>query len=311
MIRISVPATSANIGAGFDTLGIALALPAFFNVEPADTTSISGCPVEFQTEDNLFLRSMRKANEILGYKNRPIRLHIESAIPVARGLGSSAALTVGGVLAAMRRGGAGTSEPLSADEKALALRIATLIEGHPDNAAPALMGGFCASMIHAGADSAMPDVVPAVHVGASPVAESWTFHALIPPFELSTALARAALPASVSLHDAVFNISHAVMTALAFARGDASLLAGSVQDLLHQPYRKSLIPGYDAAMDACRQGGADAVWLSGAGPTIMAVAADQEQSGKLSASLDEFCRVQGWKHLALKPDNRGAEVHDA
>lgn len=310
MIRISVPATSANIGAGFDTLGIALALPASFAVEPADTTSIIGCPSEFQTEDNLFLCSMRKANEILGYENRPIRLHIESAIPVARGLGSSAALTVGGVLAAMRRGGARSAAPLSADEKTLALRIATLVEGHPDNAAPALMGGFCASMIRSDADNAMPDV-PEVHVSASPVAESWTFHALIPPFELSTALARAALPVSVSLHDAVFNISHAVMTALAFARGDARLLAGSVQDLLHQPYRKNLIPGYDAAMDACRQGGADAVWLSGAGPTIMAVAADLEQSGKLSVSLVDFCRVQGWKHLALKPDNRGAEVNDA
>lgn len=307
MIRISVPATSANIGAGFDTLGIALLLPASFNVEPADTTSISGCPTEFQTEDNLFLRSMRKANEILGYEHQPIRLHIESSIPVARGLGSSAALTVGGVLAAMRRGGSRAAEPVSAEEKTTALRIATLIEGHPDNAAPALMGGFCASMIHAGADDAASDV-PAVHVSVSPVSESWTFHALIPSFELSTAQARAALPASVSLHDAVFNISHAVMTALAFARGDANLLAGSILDLLHQPYRKNLIPGYDAAMDACKQGGADAVWLSGAGPTIMSVAADLRQSEQLSVSLDDFCRVHGWKHLALKPDNRGAEV---
>lgn len=303
MIRISVPATSANIGAGFDTMGIALSLSAVFSIEPAESTIISGCPLEFQTAENLFLRSMRKADEILGYPDRPVRLHIESAIPVARGLGSSAALTVGGVLAAMRLADTANIAPLTPHEKEIALRIATLIEGHPDNAAPALMGGFCASMIRSDTDTIIPDVL----VSASPVANTWTFHALIPPFELSTTLARAALPVSVSLHDAVYNISHAVMTTLAFARSDVRLLAGSVQDLLHQPYRKSLIPGYDAAIDACR-GAADAVWLSGAGPTIMAISAYQEKSKQLSDHLEAFCQAQGWKHMVLAPNNHGAEV---
>jgi homoserine kinase len=129
----------------------------------------------------------------------------------------------------------------------------------------------------------------------------------VPPFELPTREARAALPAAIDRRDAVFNVGRAALVALAFEKGDAALLGAACDDRLHQPYRKALIPGYDEVMDAARREGA-AAWLSGAGPTLMALTSGAESAEKLAAALAPILseRPEGpWRHLRLFPENLG------
>ena len=253
-----VPASSANLGPGFDSFALALPLLAEYEVRPARAWTVaiegdgSGVPTD---EENLFVvgarATARAAQENLG----PYHVVQRSAIPIARGLGSSAAAIVGGVVAA----NALLGDPL--DRRSL-LRIATEVEGHADNVAAALYGALTV---------ALPgDDGPVAARIAFP--SGWRICLLIPREPLPTEKARAVLSATVSRADAVFNLAHAAALLAAVLRSDGALLSIAMADRLHQAARAHLVIGLDEIIAAARGAGAFGAALSGAGPAVLAVA---------------------------------------
>ncbi len=264
MPLISVPASTANLGAGFDCLALALELRN--HIEVTDTGTGRGLELTVEGEGaasvprderNLIVRSMERVFEAVGRRPRGrLRLHAVNGIPLGSGMGSSAATIVGGLAAAnaLVQGGL---------DRAALLRLAYAIEGHPDNVAAAVYGGLVLVSADGDVLQAQAVPVPAMRVVIA-----------LPDMRLSTAEARAALPAQVPLADAVYNVGHALFTVQALAQDDAALLGWAMADRLHQPYRQKLIPGFAAVEAAARQAGAVAVALSGAGPSLVAFASD-------------------------------------
>ena len=256
MLRVRVPATTANLGAGFDCLGLALSLFNEVDAEAADGLDIrveGEGATELPTDaTNLVWRAAQRVFDHVGRAPRGARLHLRNAIPLESGLGSSAAATVAGLMI-------GNGLVSAALNEATLLDLAVAMEGHPDNVAPALLGGLVA----AGQADSGRLLVERV---ATP---ALTAVVVMPSFRLSTALARQALPASVPRADAVFNLSHTALTLLALQRGDYVALADAMADRLHQPYRAPLAPGLARALDAARTLGAAAA-ISGAGPAVIA-----------------------------------------
>ena len=303
--RISVPATSANIGPGFDAMGIALSLYNHFEIEEAKRTRVAGCEARFAGADNLFLQAFRHTASLLGIQVPEIALTVNANIPLARGLGSSAAMIAGGVSAAFVAAGMGR-RGFEEEEKLRIFEIATELEGHPDNAAPAVFGGFCSSILKEHGS-------PRAFYARCAVDPAWRFHALVPPFELSTHKARAALPALIPRPDAVFNLGRAALLALAFQTRRLDLVTAACEDRIHQPYRAPLVAGYEEIVEVCEKAKARAVWLSGAGPTIMALSAGGAETEDLSAALNPAlsARPEGaWLQRILRADDTGlrAEV---
>ncbi|HUX38657.1 MAG TPA: homoserine kinase [Rectinemataceae bacterium] len=295
-MKVSVPATSANLGPGFDALGLALSLRNEFHIETADSDELVGCDPAFAGADNLFLVAARRAAVLVGLPLPPLRIRFASEIPIARGLGSSATLIVGGILAARRILGSAASTIL--DEQAI-LDLAASIEGHPDNTTPALLGGFSVAVLDAGRTISI----------RRPLGQGLVFSALVPPFALETTVARAALPSTVPFPDAAANAGRAALVTAAFLAGDWHKLGAAMRDRLHEPWRAPLIPGYDTMTRAAREAGALAVWLSGAGPTI--IAASRRGNSEFAKRMDELCRAakpQPWRHYLLGADDVGASV---
>jgi homoserine kinase len=257
-LRVRVPATSANLGPGFDSFAVALPLLAEFELRPAKTWSVTvegdgqGIPADDQ---NLFVVSARAAAKAAHRELVPQHVTQRSAIPNARGLGSSAAAIVGGVVAA----NALLGEPF--DRRTL-LRIASEVEGHADNVAAALYGAFTVALPDEGGPVATRLVFPRM----------WRVCLLIPGRPLSTEEARAVLPAQVSRDDAVFNVAHAAALIAAVMRSDGALLALAMVDRLHQAARTALVPALGEIIAAAREAGAFGAALSGAGPSVIAVA---------------------------------------
>ena len=219
---VRVPASSTNLGPGFDSFGVAWRLYNEIEFVLADEgLCITGCDPRYAGEDNLAYRAFRRVLAYSGRSLRGLRINfIKSEIPVSRGLGSSAALITAGVVAANKLYGLGLS-------KGELLDLATAVEGHPDNVAPALYGGLTVSLTEG--EHAV--------TRRFPLSEKLFCTLLIPPFELSTALARGVMPKQVSMKDAVFNLSRAALLPRALADGDTELLRIAVEDRLHQPYR--------------------------------------------------------------------------
>lgn len=289
-VTLRVPATSANLGPGFDSFGCALALYNTYTFERIESgLEITGCDEEFRTADNLSIAAYRYALEALGLPMEPLRLHIDAQIPVCRGLGSSSAMIIGGIMAA----NALHEAPFSREEM---LTLCTVIEGHPDNLAPALYGGMTASLMRGGKPV----------TARFPLSPSLRFLALVPDFPLSTQLARSVLPQRVPFADAVFNVSHAALLLRALETADMEMIALALDDRLHQPYRKSLIQGYETVEGIAKECGATAFCISGAGPTCLCIAADDGVAERLSARLPEEC--PGWQVLALQVDTEGAKL---
>lgn len=292
MISIRVPATSANLGPGFDCLGLALGLYNYLDVEPANALSIQargeGAAFIPANESNLTYQSMLRAYETAGRKVPPVRLVQRNALPVSRGLGSSATGIVSGVFAANEMMGG----VLDMEEM---LRIATEMEGHPDNVAPCLLGGLTASMLQDGR----------VYTQRARVASCWKFAAMVPDFVLSTKKARAVLPDTYPRAAAVGNIARALFMYEALQQDDAHMLAVASADAIHQPYRSTLIPEWDDVRSAAGAAGAAAVFLSGAGPTIMSIYHRQtpEYLPRLKGRLKAL--KGGWKVLDLECDATG------
>jgi homoserine kinase len=288
--RVRVPATSANVGPGFDALGLALSLYNRFEAEESEGLAFTGCDEAFRGPDNLFVVAYRRALDELGLPFRGLRARFEADIPVTRGLGSSSACIVGGIMAANALFGGGM-------DRGAVLDLAAVIEGHPDNVTPAVLGGFAVAVIEE----------RHVHAIRCAMGEGLVFNALVPPFELETSKARAALPRELPFKDAVFNVGRAALAAAAFASKDYEALGVACRDRLHEDYRAPLIPGFREVVRAARGAGALAVFLSGAGPTVMAICRS-EDSG-FSAAIDGVLaeREGGpWHRLTLRADDEGA-----
>jgi homoserine kinase len=293
-VRVRVPATSANLGPGFDALGLALALYNEVVIEDAADVSVS---VEGEGHGrldtgvkNVVARAVALAHEVAGRPFHGARLRCVNRIPLSRGLGSSAAAWVGGLLAANVLLG----EPL--DRKAL-LAAAARAEGHPDNVAAALLGGLTVSC----ADGAR---VTAVSLRA-PAEIEWVV--LLPEHESSTREARAVLPDTVSRADAVFNVQRVSLLLAALAAGRADLLDLAMQDRLHQPYRQRLFPWMESVVAAGRRAGALGCVLSGAGPSMLA-AVRQPDGQAVAGAMERALREAGLagRALALPVDAVGA-----
>ena len=256
-VRVRVPATSANLGPGFDALGLALTLHNEVVAEAAAEVTVSiegeGRGRLDEGAKNLVARAVALAHEVAGLPFHGARLRCINRIPLSRGLGSSAAAWVGGLLAANALMG----EPL--DREAV-LTAAARAEGHPDNVAAALLGGLTVSCADGGR-------VTAVSLPA-PSEVEWVV--LLPETESSTHDARAVLPDTVSRSDAVFNVQRVSLLLAALATGRTDLLDQAMQDRLHQPYRQRLFPWMEAIAAAGRRAGGLGCVLSGAGPSMLA-----------------------------------------
>jgi homoserine kinase len=295
MISIKIPATSANMGPGFDCLGVALDLYNYLEIE--ETVSgleITGCEEFYCNETNLIYSSMQKCFEVLNYQPKGLKINIKGNIPISRGLGSSAACIVGGVMAANELAGGKLT-------KAQLLEIANAIEGHPDNVAAALIGGMTIAVQDKGK----------VYYENVKVADNLRFCAMIPDFTLSTMEARAALPNMLTYEDAIFNISRATLLVTALTNGNYDLIKYACEDALHQPYRSKLIPGYDEIVDKIKDLDYLGVFLSGAGPTIMVIikSTDTNFMSDMQSFMDTL--KDKWTLKELHIDNQGTVISKA
>ena len=293
-VRVRVPATSANLGPGFDTLGLALALYNEVTVEEAAEVSVS---VEGEGSGrldggakNVVARGVALGFEAAGRPFRGARLRCLNRIPLSRGLGSSAAAWVGGLLAA----NALLGEPLGRDAL---LSVAARAEGHPDNVSAALLGGLTVTCVDG-------DRVIAVSL---PVPREIAWVVLLPETESSTREARAVLPESLPRADAVFNVQRVSLLLAALGGGRPDLLEVAMQDRLHQPYRRRLFPWMDAVAAAARGAGALGCVLSGAGPAMLA-ALRGGGGDQVARAMEEALRGAGiaGRALHLSVDAAGA-----
>jgi homoserine kinase len=278
-LRVRVPATSANLGPGFDAFGLALPLLAEFDVHPARTWSVTvegngatGVPTG---EDNLFVVAAKAAAKTLGHNLTPQQVTQRSAIPGGRGLGASAAAIVGGAVAANALAG----EPLG--RRAL-LRIAAEVEGHADNVAAALYGGFTIALPTADGPIATRFTFPS----------AWRACLFVPTSTLATEKSRAVLAKEVSRSDAVFNLAHASALLAAILRSDGPLLSLAMHDRLHEPARLALVPALDEIVAAARDAGAFGAALSGAGPSVIAFA-PVRLAPRVTAAMEEAATAAG------------------
>ncbi len=289
-VTIRVPATTANLGPGFDAFGCALSLYTDVTFEETDSgLEITGCDESFTGPDNLAYTAYCAVLSSLSEEIRGVKIHIRTQIPICRGLGSSAALLVAGAMGAnVLRGRKLSTQGL--------LNITNAMEGHPDNLAPAFFGGLTASMV----DNGLPVTVN------FPLHPGWEFLALVPDFDLPTPLARSVLPTEYDRADAVYNISHGAMVLKALELGDEKLLRSAMQDRIHQPYRKGMIADYDQIQGLIRTTGA-AFCLSGAGPTLLCITRNPGLQEKLAGKLGLITQAH-WDMLPLHVEFKGARV---
>lgn len=292
MIKIKVPATSANMGPGFDCLGIALNLyNIYYFEEIKDGFIIEGCENQFANKDNLIYKAMERTFERLDYRPKGVRIKVEANIPISRGLGSSAACIIGGVVGANEIAG----RPLNKKEL---LDIATEIEGHPDNVTPALYGGMTVSIIDR----------KDVYYSKINLGKDIKFNAIIPEFKLSTKEARDVLPREVSYGDAVYNIGRVSLMMATLINGEYDLLKVACKDKLHQGYRGSLIEQYNEIIEVCERAEGLATFLSGAGPTIMAMVNKDNTKFKKSLLRTLNSLNHKWEIKELEIENNGISI---
>ncbi len=292
MITVKIPATSANVGAGFDSLGLAVTLYNQIHLELAEKTEIISLDhVEIPCDEtNLVYTTMCSLFELCGQKMPPLRIGQVNHIPLSRGLGSSSACIIGGLLAANHIMGF----PFSRQEM---INLAASIEGHPDNTTPALLGGFVSSVFDG---KEVHYVRQELHVGIR-------FAALIPNFELRTSLARSVLPKRISHKDAVYNLSRAALMSASLSTGSYHNLRVAAADRLHQDYRLPLIEGGARAMELMEEEGAYCSYISGAGSTLMAMVPGADLSFEQRV-WPRLCEegFAAWRLMMLEADNTGA-----
>lgn len=294
MIKIQIPATSANLGAGFDALGLALTYYNYVEMEESDRVDIkSADSIEVpEDESNLIYISAKDLFNVCGKSVKGLKIRQTNNIPMARGLGSSSACIIAGITGANRLLG----DPLTTDDL---VDLAAQIEGHPDNTAPALLGGIVTAVFDG----------RKVHWVKQEVYTKLKFVTIIPDFELKTEKARACLPSEVSHRDAVYNLSRAALFSASLLTGKFENLRTAVHDKLHQPYRMPLIPNAREVFDIAYNHGAYAAYISGAGPTIIAIADEENKyfAGKMKFSLDN-AGLDCWQVKEFHIDNEGTKI---
>ena len=310
-VSVKVPATSANIGPGFDCLGLALPI---YNTITIEETVLPGTGIEINVmseeevvdemifdnipkdENSIVYKAVELLYNSIGQVPSELKINIQSQIPITRGLGSSAAVVVGGLIAANKLLGS------PADETAL-LSIATEVEGHPDNVAPAILGGFVLSSQEADGSILCKKLN---------WPDEWDLTVCIPDFELSTNISRSVLPENVPISDAVFNAKHLAMLIEAVNTKDEKLMKEALKDKLHQPYREKLVPGMKEIIEALKhEDGILGCVLSGAGPSILVISHKYDVD-KIKSTVKEIWEGQGIKTdvRTLKVEKQGAVILD-
>lgn len=294
MIRLKVPATSANIGPGFDSLGLAVNLYNEVTMEEYDgisITALDGAAIPTDAS-NMVYAAAKQLYEYCGKPFYGLRITQVNRIPFTRGLGSSSACIIAGLKGANRLLNCSLSDGELID-------LAAEMEGHPDNTTPALTGGLVTAVIDH----------KKVYYVKQEIRDDLQFVAIIPDFELRTSKSRAVLPTALSRKDSVYNLSRAALMSVSLYSGNYQNLAVAAKDRLHQPYRLGLIKGAQEVMQSCYEFGAYAAYLSGAGPTIMAIADlkktafEREMRARLQA-----LGLSGWQVLSMHIDNEGTVV---
>jgi homoserine kinase len=278
-VTCQVPATSANVGPGFDALGVAVSLYNRVTVSPTDSPPAPN-PFYQQAADLFF--------QTAGLPTSGYAVSVEGDVPRSRGLGSSVTVRLGMLMALNQLHGS----PLG-EEKILQLTIQ--LEGHPDNAVAAMLGGFC-----------ITDGDTHYHTDVS---GSLKFIAIIPGHSMETAAAREVLPKRIDFSEAIENIQHAALISAAFASGNYGVLRGHFGDKLHQPYRLPLMPGAMEAIEAAENAGALGAYLSGAGSTLMALTLEKEQevATAMCQALEQAGESPPDVHHLIA-DNAGARI---
>lgn len=282
-VRVRAAATSANLGGGFDCLGVALSLYHNVTVKFSDVFSVDGDDGDPLDKNNLVYKAMNAVFERFGMKDANVEISSHSDIPRASGLGSSAACVVCGVTAA----NALLGDPLSVRES---VKLCAALDGHPDNVLPALVGGITAAYSDG-------DDIEYIRADAP---ENLIFAVATPDFGLKTEKARSVLPDKYSRADCVYSLSRAAVTFGALALGKIDMLKAA-DDRLHQPYRAPLIKGYDDVMKAFERAGAIGKCLSGAGPSILAFFESEKKAR-------DTVLPRGWTLRALKAENSPVQV---
>lgn len=253
--KVVVPGTSANMGPGFDSMGLALNLYNIYKFEKIESgIELSGFDEGYNNLDNILYKAMEVCFDKANYKiSYGIKIsEIKREIPVSRGLGSSSALIVAGIFAANKFMG----DLFNLDEL---LDLAVLIEGHPDNVAPAILGGIVIASV----------LDKKTHYQKVVSKNHYNYIAIVPRYELKTQMARSILPKTLDYNDAIYNISRVGLLVSALINGDDSAVNIAMNDRLHEPFRKKFIKGFDLIKEEAYNNKAIASFLSGAGPTIM------------------------------------------
>ena len=303
-VSVKVPASSANIGPGFDCLGLALPI---YNTITIEETVMPGTGIEInmmseeeaidemafdsipRDENNIVYKAVEMLYNSIGQEPSELKINIQSQIPIARGLGSSASIIVGGLLAANKL----LNNP--ADEQAL-LAIATEVEGHPDNVAPAILGGFVLS------NQEDDGTISYCKLNWP---EDWDITVCIPDFELATDIARSVLPKEVPMQDAVFNAKHLGMLIHAVNTKDMKLMKLALKDKLHQQYREKLVPGMKEIIEAFKhEDGVLGCVLSGAGPSMLVISYKYDLD-KIKSTVRDI-----WEKQNINADVRTFKVEE-
>ena len=296
-VRVTVPASSANFGPGFDVLGVALAVHNVAELAESDALSVEiegeGAASLPRDGRNVVVKGARLVYEAAGRRLGGLVVHQKNGIPPGRGLGSSGSAWLAGILG----GNALLGSPLGPEA---VMDLAVGQEGHPDNLGASLHGGVTATCW----DSETRSVV------SLPVPEGVEFVVLIPDFEASTTAARAALPASYPKADAVYNVTRVALLVAAWAQLRWDVVGQAMNDRLHQPYRsRAMFPWLDGVLATAREAGAIGAALSGAGPSVLALA-PQGTGATVASAMAEALRKAGHSGSAriLAADTRGAQV---
>ncbi|MFT9494122.1 homoserine kinase [Anaerosolibacter sp.] len=291
--RIRVPATTANLGPGFDALGLALTLYNEFQIEEiASGIEVLGCD-EIPLEENLIYTTIQKLFKQYHHEKQGVRViphHID--IPLSRGLGSSAACIAAGIAIANRAMG----EPLKLEDM---IQIGTALEGHPDNVVPALVGGMVASVHEA-------DQVIYSKIN---IPKNLCFALMIPDFTVSTGEARKVLPEQYSKKDCIYNISRTALLVAAMGNGELEKLRYATGDRIHQSYRTKLIPGLEEIFQKAQSLRSKAEVISGSGSTLMAMIERDNTSFEQEMNIFLKTMEGGWQIKILENDDKGIQIY--
>lgn len=298
MVTVKVPATSANLGSGFDSVGVALQLYNTISAEETDgeikieVTDESSKYIPLD-ERNLVYRTMMSTFDRIGYKPKGLHIVQTNNIPVTRGMGSSSASIVGGIMAANRI----CNDPMSRQE---IIDFASYLEGHPDNVTPAVTGGMAVAVKNRGIK----------YINFPINNQKLSFAVYIPNFSLRTKVARAALPELASYRDASYNIGRAAMLTSAMLTENYELLSTALQDRLHQYYRKRLIGGSSKVFYEAEKCGAIGTYISGSGSAMVSIVL-KENEAQFYSKMNSYItnNFRNWQFKFVPADNVGATVY--